>query len=291
MHRAFAMSKPKLRLKDGLDVGATVMFMSMLAKAARRAASGKIPSTHFGVAFDPPRADSWRRHLCPTYKAHRPDMAPAFVAQVPLMKECVRAAGFALLEAPNHEADDLLAAYAMDGAQAGGRVTMVTPDKDLMQLVSSQILVWDSQRDIWYTQSKVLEKFEVPADRLGDYLALAGDTADGIEGARGIGPKKARSILQSGTLAEVLADPDRIADEKLRAKVIESRGALALARSLVALDVAGCPRPVALEGLRTVYPQGASQRLYDWSSEVLLAGGVAAAPSTSSSMGTGAGGV
>lgn len=265
MHRARAMAVPRKRKVDGMEVGATALFAAMIAKACARACAGKAPPTHWAVAFDPPRADSWRRKVCAGYKAHRPETDPEFKAQLPLMKACCAAAGFSVLEAPEHEADDLLAAYASDAHAVGARVTLVTSDKDLMQMVRQGILVWDAQRDLWYTEKVVTEKFGVPPARLGDYLALAGDVADGIPGARGIGPKTAKAILGSGwTLSDALARSGEITNPRWRAMIESNAEALHLARLLVSLDIACCPRPVALDGMETETPRLASERIHAW---------------------------
>lgn len=270
MHRARAVATPMVRARDGMDVGVAVLFSRMLVKMARRANAGKSPPTHWAVAFDPPRADSWRRKVCPAYKAHRPETEPEFKAQIPLMKACCAAAGFGVLEAPEHEADDLLAAYASDAHESGARVTVVTSDKDLMQLVRPGLIVWDPKADAWYTPQKVVEKFGVEAARLGDYLALAGDVADGIPGAKGIGPAIARAILSDGwTLSDALSRPQDLAKPRWRALVESNATALREARLLVSLDIGGCPRPLSLMDLTTVLPRQAPARIREWGSSIL----------------------
>ena len=270
MHRARAVAPPRQRRADAMEVGVTALFAGMIGKVVRRALAGPRPPTHWAVAFDPPRQDSWRRALCPAYKAHRPDTEPEFKAQVPLMKACCSAGGLAVLEAPRHEADDLLAAYASDAHQQGARVTMITSDKDLMQMVRPGILVWDARANAWYSEKVVAEKFGVPAARLGDYLALAGDTADGIPGAKGIGPVTARAILGAGwTLSDALARPQEIDNPRWRKLIQDNAEPLRQARLLVSLDIASCPRPLSMEGLRTVDPHDAAERIRAWSRTTL----------------------
>lgn len=265
MHRAKAMATPRARVLDGMEVGVAALFARMMAKVARRACEGKVPPTHWMVAFDPPRADSWRREMCPSYKAHRPEAEAVFTAQIPLMKQACEAAGLAIVEAPRHEADDLLAAYAHDAASSGSRVTIVSSDKDLMQLVRPGVWLWDARADLWFNEALVLEKFGVPPARLGDYLALAGDVADGIPGARGIGPKIARTMLQEGlTLSEMLANPGLLSSPRWRALVEGNIEPLRLARLLVALDIGGCPRPLDSEALRVAAPGTISSRFHSW---------------------------
>jgi DNA polymerase I len=270
MHRAKAIAPPRARASDGLDIGVADLFTKMLAKVATRASAGKSPPTHWAVAFDPPRTDSWRRHVCPAYKAHRPETEESFKLQVPVMQECCRAAGYTVLEAPHHEADDILAAYAHDALASGSRVTLVTSDKDLMQLVRPGILMWDAKADVWFSAAAVEAKFGVPPARVADFLALAGDVADGIPGAKGIGPKTAKGILSTGfSLTELLERPERLENPKWRALIEANVEALRLARLLVSLDIAGCPRPVALDGMATVYPEGAPARMRAWARSVL----------------------
>lgn len=270
MHRAKAMATPLQRRSDGMEVGVAALFAAMLAKAARRGAEGKAPPTHWAVAFDPPRTDSWRRKMCPAYKAHRPETEPEFKAQLPLMKACCAAAGFTVLEAPEHEADDLLAAYASDAHASGARVTMATSDKDLMQMVRPGILVWDPRSDVWYTERRVAERFGIQAHQLGDFLAMAGDVADGIPGAKGIGPKTAQAILSAGwTLSDALARPHDLENPRWRRLIEDNVEALRQARLLVSLDIARCPRPVALEGMEGLSPSGAPARIRAWRASTL----------------------
>lgn len=267
MHRAKAMATPRAHVLDGMEVGVAALFARMMAKVARRACEGKVPPTHWMVAFDPPRSDSWRREMCAAYKAHRPETEEVFKAQIPLMKEACRAAGLAVVEAPRHEADDLLAAYAHDAAVSGARVTIVSSDKDLMQLVRPGVWLWDARADLWFNEALVVEKFGVPPARLGDYLALAGDVADGIPGARGIGPKMARAMLQEGrTLSEMLDNPSVLSKPRWRELVEANIEPLRLARLLVALDIGGCPRPVREEAMYTPSPGLISSRFHTWMS-------------------------
>jgi DNA polymerase-1 len=270
MHRAKAIAPSRARASDCLDIGVADLFGKMVAKVATRASAGKSPPTHWAVAFDPPRAHSWRRQVCAAYKAHRPETEEAFKLQVPVMQECCRAAGYTVLEAPHHEADDILAAYAHDALAAGSRVTLVTSDKDLMQLVRPGLLMWDAKADVWFSAAAVEAKFGVPPSRVADFLALAGDVADGIPGAKGIGAKTAKAILSTGfSLTEILDRPERLENLKWRALVEANVEALRLARLLVSLDIAGCPRPVALDKMATVYPEGAPARIRAWARSAL----------------------
>lgn len=249
MHRARGIAKPMYRA-DGQDIGVTNLFAKMIRKVVRRANQGNVPPTHWALAFDPPRADSWRRKIHAGYKAHREEPEQSFVDQIPLMQECCREAGFPVIKAPHHEADDVLAAYALDAHEQGYKVTLITSDKDLMQLVRPGILLWDARADAWFKTDDVTNKFGIPPERLADYLALAGDVADGIPGAKGIGPKAAVGILEKGhALHQVVNNPELIENKRWRTLVEKNKQELLLAARLVALDAAGCPRPLSLDEL------------------------------------------
>lgn len=254
MHRAKAMAQPVER--NGMDIGVAILFAKMFRKVTRRAYAGKHPPTHWAVCFDPPRTDSWRRKRYAGYKANREETDEAFKAQVPFMKACCAEAGFKVITAAEHEADDLLAAYGMDAHNAGHKVTLVSSDKDLMQLVRPRMLMWDARSDVWFNAKAVEEKFGLPPKQLGDYLALAGDVADGIPGAKGIGPKAAVGILSGGrSLAQVLKDPSVIENKRWRKLIEENIEELNMARMLVSLDVAQCPRPYSFDELYLEEPE------------------------------------
>jgi DNA polymerase-1 len=270
VHRAFAVAPKRARRSDMLEVGAATLFAGMITKMVRRALEGRYPPTHWAIAFDPPRTESWRRKVYPAYKAQRQETDPALRAQIPLMEACCREAGLAVLRAPNHEADDLLAAYALDAHHAGHKVTLATSDKDLLQLVRPGILVWDPRSDVWYTRQAVEEKFGVPPELVGDYLALAGDSADGIPGARGIGPKAATALLAQGTtVSRLLQDPAQIINLRWRKLIEDNRGALEMARLLVSLDSAGCPRPLSWREMALQDPHLLPGRIEIWRRENL----------------------
>jgi DNA polymerase-1 len=265
MHRARGIAPSSFRRKDNMDVGVANLFAKMIRNMSRRAYAGRTPPTHWAVMFDPPREDSWRRAVHPGYKAHREEPEQSFVDQIPLMRECCAAAGFSVIKTERHEADDLLAAYGMDAHSLGHKVTLITSDKDLMQLVQPGLLLWDPRSDKWYNQEAVEAKFEIPPSMLADYLALAGDVADGIPGAKGIGPKAAVGILtKAGTLQQVLENPDLIENKRWKKLVSENREELILAARLVALDITDCPRPLSLEDMIVDRPDLIEGRITVW---------------------------
>lgn len=243
LHRAWAMGTPRERQRDGLEIGATWLFTQMIGKLLRRMAEGKVPPTHLAVFFDPPREDSWRRSIFPEYKAHRSAPEPALVAQIALMKQFCIDIGLGAATAPQHEADDLIAAYTVDAAAKNWRVTIISSDKDLMQLVQPGVMQVNTISDTWYNEAVVTEKFGVPPERLGDFLSMAGDAADGIPGAKGIGPKKAAALLcEFGSLDAILAAPHLIKGKADQKNILEGMDALQVSRRLVALDAQGAPR-------------------------------------------------
>jgi len=251
LHRAWAMGRPRQREHDGLEVGAAWLFSQMLSKLLRRMTEGRLPPSHVAIFFDPSREASWRREVFAQYKAHRDEMDPALRAQIPLMKDCARAMGVAEATAPKHEADDMIAAYVEDAVAQGARATIVSADKDLMQLVRPGVLQINPVSDAWFTESGVEKKFGVPPQRVGDFLALAGDAGDGVPGAPGIGPKTAVKLLNEfGDLATLLARCEEIERKSWRKIISENKAQIRLSRMLVALDAAGAPRPLGADDMR-----------------------------------------
>ncbi len=264
LHRAWAMGRPTTRA-DGLEVGATILFGQMMMKLLRRVLNGRNPPTHLAIFFDPSRSQSWRREVFEGYKAARPPMDEALAAQIPLMKDMCKAMGVAHATAPRHEADDLIAAYVEDAVQRGDFCSIVSTDKDLMQLVRPGVLQLSTVQDKWYTEAAVEEKFKVKASQLGDYLALAGDSIDGVPGAPGIGPKSAVSLLeQFGTLGAMLRRAEEIERKGWRKIITENREIIRMSRMLVSLDHAGSPRPLSVSSLRAPTAAEAWMGLEDW---------------------------
>lgn len=251
LHRAWAMGRPRQRAKDGLEVGAAWLFSQMLSKLLRRMTEGRMPPSHVAIFFDPPREASWRREVYAKYKAHRDEMDPVLRAQIPLMKDCARAIGVAEATASRHEADDMIAAYVEDAVAAGARASIVSSDKDLMQLVRPGVLQINPVSDVWFTSAQVEKKFDVPPERVGDFLALAGDAGDGVPGAPGIGPKTAAKLLREfGSLAALLARCEEIERPSWRKIIVDNKAQIRLSRLLVALDAAGAPRSLTVEEMR-----------------------------------------
>lgn len=265
MHRAWAMARPRKRFRDGLEIGAAYLFSQMTAKLMRRMAAGKLPPTHAMIVFDPSRSALWRREIFPEYKAHRPPTDPVFAAQIPLMHRACDEAGLARCSAERHEADDVIAAYTRDAVDAGSRVTIVSGDKDMMQMISPSVIQYDAVNDRWFNAKAVEEKFGVPPCRIPDFLAIAGDKGDGVPGGKGLGPAAAKAmILEAGSLEAVLADPSLIARKGWREIVERSRAELEISLRLVLLDVEGSPRPLPGASMRFSNAMRTVSRMEVW---------------------------
>jgi len=266
LHRAWAMGGTRPRPSDGRETGAVNLFGAMVMKLMRRMSQGRFPPTHGAIFFDPGRADSWRREVSVDYKAHRPETDPALKVQIEMMKDMVGAMGIAQTTAPKHEADDLIAAYAEDAFEAGDRATIVSSDKDLMWLVRNKgVLMLDEVRKRWFNTADVEEKFGVRAEQILDYLALAGDSSDGVPGAPGIGPKAAQALLaEFGSVSELLRRAEEIERKGWKKIVLENKDAIRLSRLLVTLDVSGAPRPLTVASMAMPTPVEAYRGLEKW---------------------------
>ena len=160
---------------------------------------------YLAVVFDPPREETFRREIYPAYKAHRDDMPEDLASQLPYIRKVLQALNIPALEAPGFEADDVIATLARRYAAEGIEVTVVTGDKDLMQIVCDGIGLLDTMNDKRSGLQDVLDRFGVPPELVADVLGLAGDTADNIPGVPGIGEKiAARLVQQFGSLEAVL---------------------------------------------------------------------------------------
>jgi DNA polymerase-1 len=201
------------------------------------------------VAFE--GGHSFRASLCPAYKAHRVAHPVALTSQVRLIKEATWALGIATVEQRGYEADDMIGTYARLCELEGGaeRITIVSRDKDLMQLVNARTSLFDPVTYKFQNPQDVVAKFGVLPRDLVDLFALMGDPVDGVEGVPGIGPKKAAKLLsQFGTLDRLLANTHLIEPHGARDRVISSIEAVRLARELVTIERRVDP-PVAVADL------------------------------------------
>jgi DNA polymerase-1 len=184
------------------------------------------------------------------YKAHRPPPPEDLVPQFPLIRVATRAFSIPCIEEAGLEADDIIACYVTSAKAKGWRVTIVSSDKDLMQLVEDgSVDMLDTMNDRRITEETVIEKFGVGPDKVGDVLALMGDSVDNVPGVPGVGPKTATQLIQAfGDLETVLASTDQITKPKLKQNLIEYAGDARLSRELVRL-VCEHPLPQPLEEL------------------------------------------
>lgn len=241
LHRAISVA-PRAPDAHGVERHAVLLMTRMVAKISRRMAAGVRPPSHVLAIFDPPSANTWRREMFPAYKAHRPPMDPALAAQMAPMKAVWSAAGFAVAQAPRHEADDMIAGYACLAAAAGARVVVMSRDKDLMQLIGPRVTQYDPVDDRWFREEDVVRKFGVPPSLVRDWISLVGDKADGVPGAPGLGAVAARTLLlESGDLAALLDDPDRARRSRWIRILREHREIIDISRTLVSFDLDGCP--------------------------------------------------
>ena len=202
--RAYHALPPLTRKSDGLPVGAVHGFCAMLHKLLRELPGGVRP-THLAVIFDKSEV-SFRNEMFDGYKANRPAPPSDLIPQFAVIRQAVRAFSVPCIEQGGYEADDLIATYARQAVEQGATVRIVSSDKDLMQLVSDGIKLYDTMKDRDIGEPEVLEKFGVPPSKVGDVLALAGDSVDNVPGVPGIGVKTGAKLLQDfKTLENLLA--------------------------------------------------------------------------------------
>ncbi|ACV75533.1 MAG: DNA polymerase I [Zymomonas mobilis] len=239
---------PPLTNKAGLPAGAVYGFTTMLWKLVENIRKQDDAPTHFAVIFDSSRK-SFRQDLYPAYKAHRPPPPEDLVPQFPLIREATRAFSVPSIEQEGLEADDIIACYSRVALERGFQVTVYSSDKDLMQLIQPRLNLFDPVNNCLIGSEQVVKKFGVVPEKLGDLLALMGDSADNIPGVPGVGPKTAsRLINEYGNLSEILESAPEIKQPKLRQNLIEYKETAILSRELVAL-VDDKPLPEPLDNL------------------------------------------
>jgi len=238
---------PPLTNRHGLNVGAVYGYTTMLWKLAESLHKEEGP-THLAVIFDA-SAKTFRNDMYDKYKANRPPPPPELVPQFPLIRDATRAFSLPCIEEEGLEADDIIACYSKAALACGWSVTIVSSDKDLMQLIEPGLDMLDTMNDRRMGRDYVIEKFGVPPEQLGEVLALMGDSVDNVPGVPGIGPKTAALLIQQyGDLENVLAHAGEIAKPKLRENLIAHADNARLSRELVRL-VCDSPLPEPIEGL------------------------------------------
>jgi DNA polymerase-1 len=232
--RAYHALPPLTRKSDGLPVGAVSGFCNMLFKIIEDQKGSTAP-THLVVVFDA-KGKTFRSDIYPEYKMNRPPAPEDLIPQFPLTRDATRAFGLACIEQEGFEADDIMATLAVQAREAGGQVTIVSSDKDLMQLVGNGVEMYDAMKNKRIGPEQVEEKFGVAPNRVIDVQSLAGDSVDNVPGAPGIGVKTAALLINEyGDLDSLLERASEIKQPKRRETLIENADQIRTSRDLVTL--------------------------------------------------------
>ncbi|BCW91038.1 DNA polymerase I [Alphaproteobacteria bacterium SO-S41] len=247
--RAYHALPPLTRKSDGTPVGAVSGYANMMHKLLRELRDGERP-THLAAIFDQSEK-TFRSDFYPDYKAHRPPPPEDLIPQFPLIRDTTKAFNVDCVELAGYEADDLIAAYACLARDKGGRVTIVSSDKDLMQLVEDgKIELYDTMKNKRIASPEVFEKFGVTPDKVIDVQSLAGDSVDNVPGVPGIGIKTAAELINTyGNLETLLERAGEIKQNKRRENLIEHAEKARISKRLVTLDC-NTPVPTELDDLR-----------------------------------------
>ncbi len=251
--RAYHALPPLTRKSDGLPVGAVSGFCNMLQRYISDNTGPDAP-THVAVIFDK-GSHTFRNDMFPEYKANREAMPEDLRPQIPLTRQATEAFNIACKELEGFEADDIIATLSVQARDAGGRVTIISSDKDLMQLVGGGVEMFDAMKNRRIDRDGVMEKFGVGPERVVDVQALAGDSVDNVPGAPGIGVKTAALLINEyGTLEELLDRAEEIKQPKRRETLIEKRDQIEMSKRLVQLDCA-TPLDFTLDDLEVRDPE------------------------------------
>ena len=252
--RAYHALPPLTRKSDGLPVGAVAGFCNILWNELSRATSNGKAATHLAVIFDH-SATTFRNALYPEYKANRPELPEDLRPQFPLTREATRAFNVACLETEGYEADDIIATLAREAVAAGGSCTIISSDKDLMQLIRPGVDMFDPMKTKVIGPEEVMEKFGVGPDKVIDVQSLAGDSVDNVPGAPGIGLKTAALLINEyGDLDTLLARAGEIKQPKRREALLENAEKIRISRELVTLK-SDTPMDVSLDDMEIRLPE------------------------------------
>ncbi|MGA2565838.1 MAG: DNA polymerase I [Pseudolabrys sp.] len=232
--RAYHALPPLTRKSDGLQVNAVLGFCNMLWKLLAEMKDDK--PTHLAVVFDKSEK-TFRTAFYPEYKAHRPDAPADLIPQFPLIREAVHAFEIPCLEQAGFEADDLIATYVRLASEAKATTTIVSSDKDLMQLVGNGVIMYDTMKDRRIGRDEVIEKFGVGPEKVIEVQALIGDSSDNVPGVPGIGVKTAAQLIgEYGDLETLLKRANEIKQDKRRQSLIDNAEIARVSKRLVTLD-------------------------------------------------------
>ncbi|GHC26215.1 DNA polymerase I [Gemmobacter caeni] len=251
--RAYHALPPLTRKTDGLPIGAVAGFCNMLYRYIEGNKSGDAP-THVAVIFDH-SSKTFRNEIFPAYKANRPELPEDLRPQFPLTREATRAFNIACIETEGYEADDIIATLSCKARDAGGRVTIISSDKDLMQLIGDGVVMFDAMKNKTIDRDEVFEKFGVGPERVVDVQSLAGDSVDNVPGAPGIGIKTAALLItEYGDLESLLARAGEIKQPKRRETLVNFADQIRVSKELVTLK---CDTPLdfSLESLEVKEPE------------------------------------
>ena len=236
--RAYYALPPLTRKSDGLPTGAVSGFCSMLFKLLEDSKSNQNlqKPTHFAVIFDSARK-TFRNEIYSDYKANRSEAPDDLAPQFEYIRKSVLAFNLPSVDLPNYEADDLIATYVDQILKKGAKVTIVSSDKDLMQLYKKGVRIFDPMKNKFITDDDVLKKFGVDASKVIDVQSLAGDSSDNVPGVPGIGVKTAAELINKyGTLENLLKSAHEIKQNKRRETLIENKDKALISKKLVTLD-------------------------------------------------------
>jgi len=250
--RAYHAIRFEPRTPDGTHVNAVYGFCGMLWKLLNEMRPEERP-THLAVIFDKSER-TFRTEMYKDYKAHRPPPPDDLIPQFPLIRDAVRAFDIPCIEKAGYEADDLIATYARIACEAGATATIVSSDKDLMQLVNECVVIYDTMKDARIGVPEVIEKFGVPPAKVIEVQALIGDSTDNVPGVPGIGVKTAAQLIgEYGDLETLLKRAGEIKQEKRRQALVDNAEAARISKKLVTLDDQ-VPLDVTIENLAVREP-------------------------------------
>ena len=250
--RAYHALPPLTRKSDGLPIGAVSGFCNMLQRYVEGNQGASAP-THAAVIFDK-GSHTFRNDLYDQYKANRDEIPEDLKPQMPLTRDATRAFNIACEEIEGYEADDIIATLAVTARNAGGVVTIISSDKDLMQIVGDGVEMFDAMKKRKIDRDSVFEKFGVFPDRVIDLQALAGDSIDNVPGAPGIGIKTAALLINEyGNLENLLERAGQIKQPKRRETLINNADQIRLSKQLVTLD-SNVPLAFSLDDLEVRDP-------------------------------------
>ena len=228
--RAF-YALPLMLRTDGTSVNAVYGFTNMMMNLIKENSS-----SHLVVVFDAARKN-FRNVIYPDYKANRKELPPELIPQFPLIREACNALNVPWIEMEGYEADDLIATYSQLATKQGWKVTVISADKDLMQLMSDNVSIYDPMKKKLLNQQDVMNKFGVSSDKVPDVQALMGDSTDNVPGATGIGPKTAALLINTfGSLTNLLDHLDEVKPDKRKEGLKRDLTQIKISKQLVELD-------------------------------------------------------